>query len=155
MKRYWKFWKGQTVITKWKLMSSANTKLRLGRPRMISHTTSRKIYRMQRKKSQAISTSLKQSCVALSACTIGRYWKYSRLQGSVAREKPLLPTPQNYSLQYTKQLLGNPENLWNKIIWSHETKRELEPRGRRKNGLIHNYHRRLQAITDVKGSTTQ
>lgn len=120
----------QTVINKWKIRGSVKTKPRSGRPTKISATTARKIVRDAKKNPQITSAeiqdSLKTSGVAVSRCTIRRHLQKNGLHGRVARRKPLLRKCHKVSrLQYAKQHRDKPQNFWNKVIWSDETKIEL------------------------------
>lgn len=120
----------QTLIKKWKLRGSVETKPRSGRPTKISATAARKIARDAKKNPQITSAeiqeSLKKTGVAVSRCTIRRHLNKNGLHGRVARRKPLLRKCHKASrLQYAKQHRDKPQNFWNKVIWSDETKIEL------------------------------
>lgn len=120
----------QTLIKKWKMRESVETKSRSGRPTKISATTARKIVWDAKKNPQITSAeiqdSLKKSGVVVSRCTIRRHLKKNGLHGRVARRKPLLRKCHKASrLQYSKQPRDKPQNFWNKVIWSDETKIEL------------------------------
>ena len=86
----------QTLIKKWKMRGSVETKPRSGRPTKISATTTRKIVRDAKKNPQIISgeiqDSLKTCGVAVSRCTI--------------RRNKLSP------LQYAKQHRDKPQTFW-------------------------------------------
>lgn len=120
----------QTLIKKWKMRGSVETKPRSGRPTKISATTARKIVRDAKKNPQItsgeIQDSLKTCGVAVSRCTIRRHLKKDGLHGRVARRKPLLRKCHKVSrLQYAKQHRDKPQTFWHKVIWSDETKIEL------------------------------
>lgn len=117
----------QTLIKKWKMRDSVETKSRSGRPTKVSATTARKIVRDAKKNPQITSAkiqdSLKKSGVVVSRCTIRRHLKKNGLHGRVASRKPLLRKCHKASrLQYSKQHRDKPQNFWNKVIWSDETK---------------------------------
>lgn len=69
----------QTLIKKWKMRGSVETKQRSGRPTKISATTARKIVRDAKKNPQIasgeIQGSLRTCGVAVSRCTIRRHLK--------------------------------------------------------------------------------
>lgn len=122
----------QTLIKRWKreIRDSVETKPRSGRPTKISATAARKNVRDAKKNPQITSAeiqdSLKKSGVDVSRCTIRRHLKKNGLHGRVARRKPLLrQCHKNSRLLYAKQHRDKPQNFWNKIIWSDETKIEL------------------------------
>lgn len=120
----------QSLIKKWKIRGSVDTKPRSGRPTKISATTARKIVRDVKKNPQTTSgdlqASLQKSGVAVSRSTIRRHLKKTGLHGRIARRKPLLrQCHKTARLKYAKQHLEKPESFWHKIIWSDETKIEL------------------------------
>ena len=116
----------QTLIKKWKMRGSVETKPRSGRPTKISATTARKIVRDAKKNPQITSGEIQDSrktCgVAVSRYTIRRYLKKDGLHGRVARRKPLLRKCHKVSrLRYAKQHRDKPQTFWHKVIWSGET----------------------------------
>ncbi|CAJ0940981.1 unnamed protein product [Ranitomeya imitator] len=101
-----------------------------GRPTKMSFTTAREIVWDSKKNPQITSAEiqdfLKTSGVAVSRCTIRRHLKKNVLHGQVTRRKPLVRKCYKvFCLQYAKQHRDKPQNFWNKVIWSDETKIEL------------------------------
>lgn len=120
----------QTIIKKWKTRGTTDIKPRSGRPSKISPTTARKIVRDVKKTprltSQEIQQSLKESHVEVSSSTVRRHMGKYGLHGRVARKKPLLrKCHKDARLKYAKLNRDKPQNFWEKIMWSDETKIEL------------------------------
>ena len=82
----------QSLIKKWKIQGSLDTKPRSGRPRKISAKTARRIVRDTKKNPQVtsgeIQAALEKDSVVVSRSTIRRYLNKNELHGRVARRKP-------------------------------------------------------------------
>ena len=113
----------QTLIKKWKTRDSVETKPRSGRPTKISATTARKIVGNAKKNPQINSAEI-QDCKKWCGCfKMHNKEKKNGLHGRVARRKPLVRKCHKAArLQYAKQNRDKPQNVWNKVIWSDETK---------------------------------
>ena len=110
----------QTLIKKWKMRGSVETKPRSGRPTKISATTARKIVRDAKKTPQTTSgeihNSLKTCGVVVSRCTIRRHLKKDGFHGRLAKRKTLLRKCHKVScLQYAKQHRDKPQTFWHKV----------------------------------------
>ena len=103
----------QTLIKKWKMRDSVETKLQSGFQPQLPGSIVQDEKKDPQITSADIQDSLKKCGVAVSRCTVRRHYKKNGLHGRVARRKPLLHTKQP---AYDK-----PQNFWNKVIWSDET----------------------------------
>ena len=120
----------KTLIRKWKMSNSVKPKPRDGRPRKLSAKSVRRIVREVVQQPQTTASDLQESLreggIQVSTSTIRRELNNSGLYGRVARKKPLLrPQHKNARLRFAKKHIDEPQNFWNKVIWTDETKIEL------------------------------
>ena len=82
----------QTLMKKWKMRDSVETKPRSGRPTNISATTDRKIVLDAKKNPQITSAeiqdSLKECGLAVSRCTIRRHLRKNGLKKDISTQMP-------------------------------------------------------------------
>ncbi|KAA8584158.1 hypothetical protein FQN60_007943 [Etheostoma spectabile] len=97
----------QSLIKKWKILGSLNTKPRSGRPRKISTKTARRIVQDAKKNPQVtsgeIQAALEKDGVVVARSTIRQYLNKNELHGRVARKKPLLSQCHKKSPAYSEE----------------------------------------------------
>uniref|UniRef100_A0A803K548 Transposase n=1 Tax=Xenopus tropicalis TaxID=8364 RepID=A0A803K548_XENTR len=120
----------KTVIIKCRKYGTTVTLPRTGRPSKIDEKTRRKLVREATKRPTATLKEL-QEYLASTGCvvhvtTIYHTLHMSGLWGTVARRKPFL-TKKNIQarLHFAKTHLKSPKSMWEKVLWSDETKVEL------------------------------
>ncbi|KAA8585798.1 hypothetical protein FQN60_007367 [Etheostoma spectabile] len=97
----------QSLIDKWKILGSLNTKPRSGRPRKISAKTAKRIVWDAKKHPQVtsgeIQAALEKDGVVVAMSTIRWYFNTNELHGRVARKKPLLRQCHKKKPAYSEQ----------------------------------------------------
>uniref|UniRef100_A0A8C4RKI3 Transposase Tc1-like domain-containing protein n=1 Tax=Erpetoichthys calabaricus TaxID=27687 RepID=A0A8C4RKI3_ERPCA len=118
-------------IRNWKATVTVAVKpSRSGRPRKIQEWHMSRIVRMVTDNPQITSTDLQEHVsadgVSVHRSTIQHNLHKEHLYGRVMRKKPFLHSPHKQSrLLYANAHVDKPDSLWNKVLWTDETKMEL------------------------------
>ena len=118
------------IIYKWRASKTVSSLPRSGRPKKLTERTKRKLVRKVTSNpamtSKDLQEHLAESNVHVHRSTIRRVLNDSGLHARVARKKPLLRKQNKQArLNFAKSHLDKPDDYWNHILWSDETKIEL------------------------------
>ena len=119
-----------SIIRKWKKFGTTRTLPRAGRPSKLSERERRALFREVTKNPMVTLPELQHSSVergeSSRRTTISAAIHQSGLYGRVARRKPPLSKRHMAAhLEFAKMHLKDSQTIWNKILWSDETKIEL------------------------------
>ncbi|KAL7826753.1 hypothetical protein AOLI_G00319620 [Acnodon oligacanthus] len=120
----------QSIIRKWKEYGTTVNLQRQGRPPKLTGRTRRALIRGAAKRPMVTLDEMQRSTAqvgeSVHRTTISRALHKCGLYGRVARRKPLLKENHKKSrLQFARSHVGDTANMWNKVLWSDETKIEL------------------------------
>ena len=120
----------KTIIKKWKVYGTTKTLPRSGRPSKLDDRARRRLIREATKRPMATLQELQafmaKTGQSVHVTTISQALHKSGLYGRVARRKPLLKKAHLESrLKYAKKHSGDSVAMWQKVLWSDETKMEL------------------------------
>ncbi|XP_062847483.1 uncharacterized protein LOC134309924 [Trichomycterus rosablanca] len=120
----------QSIIRKWKEYGTTVNLPRQGRPPKLTGRTRRALIRDAAKRPMVTLDEMQRSTAqvgeSVHRTTISRALHKCGLYGRVARRKPLLKENHKKSrLQFARSHVGDTANMWNKVLWSDETKIEL------------------------------
>lgn len=118
------------VIAKWKVLKTTSNVPRSGRPRKISEKTARILVREAKRNprvtSRQLQVELAESGVHVHTSTISRHLTTAGLSARTPRKKPLLTRKHREArLKYAKTNIEKPQDFWNNVLWTDETKIEL------------------------------
>ena len=118
------------VIYKWKEFHTTANLPKSGRPAKLTKRTLRKLVQDVSKdpklSGKDLQASLATAGVNVHPSTIRKALNKEGLHGRIARKKPLL-SKKNVAarLQFAKQHVDKPQQFWDKILWTDESKIEL------------------------------
>ncbi|KAK3560030.1 hypothetical protein QTP86_033826, partial [Hemibagrus guttatus] len=136
------------IIRKWKTYKTTDNLPRSGAPRKISPRGVKMITRMVSKNSRTtrgdLVNDLQRAGTKVTKATISNTLHHQGLKSCSARRVPLLkPVHVRARLKFAREHLDDPEEDWENVIWSDETKIELFGKNstchvwRRKNAELH------------------
>ncbi|KAK3507466.1 hypothetical protein QTP70_021833 [Hemibagrus guttatus] len=136
------------IIRKWKTYKSTDNLPRSGAPRKISPRGVKMITRMVSKNPRTtrgdLVNDLQRAGTKVTKATIDNTLRHQGLKSCSARRVPLLkPVHVRAHLKFAREHLDDPEEDWENVIWSDETKIELFGKNstcrvwRRKNAELH------------------
>ena len=119
-----------SIIRKWKLHHTTQALPRKGRPSKLSAQTRRRLVREATERPtitlKELQSSVAGSGVMVHQSTISRALHNTGLYGRVARKKPLLKKYHlKARLEFARKHESDPAAMWEKVLWSDETKIEL------------------------------
>ena len=118
------------IVYKWRKFKTTVTLPRSGRPTKISPRTNRKIIKEVTKNPRVTSKDLQATLalanVSVHDSTIRKRLNKNGVHGRIARRKPLL-SKKNIAarLKFTKEHIDDPQDFWNNVLWTDESKVEL------------------------------
>lgn len=120
----------RSIIHKWRSNGSVTPRHRTGRPVKISERSARKLVQELSRDpavtSDQLQRQLAQAGTHVHVATVKRALHRQGYSGRVARRKPLLSKKHRAArLQFARQQLQKPENYWQRVLWTDETKIEL------------------------------
>ncbi|KAK3545944.1 hypothetical protein QTP70_016948, partial [Hemibagrus guttatus] len=136
------------IIRKWKTYKTTNNLPRFGAPRKISPRGVKMITRTVSKNPRTtrgdLVNDLQRAGTKVTKATISNTLRHQGLKSCSARRVPLLkPIHVRAHLKFAREHLDDPEEDWENVIWSDETKIELFGKNstcrvwRRKNAELH------------------
>ncbi|KAK3560862.1 hypothetical protein QTP86_022609, partial [Hemibagrus guttatus] len=136
------------IIRKWKTYKTTDNLPRSGAPRKISPRGVKMITRMVSKNPRTtwgdLVNDLQRAGTKVTKATISNTLRHQGLKSCSARRVPLLkPVHVRARLKFAREHLDDPEEDWENVIWSDETKIELFGKNstcrvwRRKNAELH------------------
>ena len=119
-----------SIIRKWKLHHTTQALPRKGRPSKLSAQTRRRLVREATERPtitlKELQSSVAGSGVMVHQSTISRGLHNTGLYGRMARKKPLLKKYHlKARLEFARKHESDPAAMWEKVLWSDETKIEL------------------------------
>lgn len=122
-----------SIIKKWKVYHTTQTLPRSGRPSKLSSRARRKLVRYASKRPMATMKQLKELLAEtgenVHESTISRSLRKAKL-GKMAPRKPMQKGAHLQSrVEFAKKHLTDPVNVWQRVLWSDETKLELSVSG--------------------------
>ncbi len=138
----------EAIIRKWKTYKTTDNLPRSGAPRKISPRGVKMITRTVSKNPRTtrgdLVNDLQRAGTKVTKATISNTLRRQRLKSCSARRVPLLkPVHVQARLKFAREHLDDPEEDWENVIWSDETKIELFGKNstccvwRRKNAELH------------------
>ncbi|RXM34592.1 Pleiotrophin [Acipenser ruthenus] len=120
----------RAILSKWRKFGTVVNLPRSGRPAKISPRARRKIVqevtKNPRTTSRDLQASLASAKVSVHDSTIRKTLGKNGIHGRVARRKPLLTKKNmNARLKFAKKHLDDPQEFWNNVLWTDESKVEL------------------------------
>ncbi|MBN3277122.1 TCB1 transposase, partial [Polyodon spathula] len=119
----------ESIIRKWKLHHTTEPLPRKGHPSKLSTQTRRRLVRATERPTitlKELQSSMAGRGVMVHQSTISRALHNTGLYGRVARKKPLLKKYHlKARLQFVRKHESYPAAMWEKVLWSDETKIEL------------------------------
>ena len=120
----------RAILSKWRKFGTVVNLPRSGRPAKISPRARRKIVqevtKNPRTTSRDLQASLASAKVSVHDSTIRKTLGKNGIHGRVARRKPLLTKKNmNAHLKFAKKHLDDPQEFWNNVLWTDESKVEL------------------------------
>ncbi len=132
------------IIRKWKTYKTTDNLPRSGAPRKISPRGVKMITRTVSKNPRTTRGDLQRAGTKVIKATISNTLRRQGLKYSSARRVPLLkPVHVQARLKFAREHLDDPEEVWENVKWSDETKIELFGKNstcrvwRRKNAELH------------------
>jgi len=118
------------IITKWKKLNMTVNFPRTGAPCKISprgvSMILRKVRNHPRTTREELVNDLKRAETTFSKVTVGNTLRRHGLKSCMARKVPLLkPASVKVRLKFANDHLDDPEESWEKVMWSDETKIKL------------------------------
>uniref|UniRef100_A0A8D0AGA8 Transposase n=1 Tax=Sander lucioperca TaxID=283035 RepID=A0A8D0AGA8_SANLU len=118
------------IIRKWKKLNMTVNLPRTGAPCKISprrvSMILRKVRNQPRTTREELVNDLKRAGTTVSKVTVGNTLRHHGLKSCMARKVPLLkPAHVKARLKFANDHLDDPEESWEKVMWSDETKIEL------------------------------
>ncbi|KAI4889577.1 hypothetical protein NFI96_032523, partial [Prochilodus magdalenae] len=118
------------IIRKWKKLNMTVNLLWTGAPRKISprgvSMILRKVRNQSRTTREELVNDLKRAGTTVSKFTAGNTLRHHSLKSCMARKVPLLNSAHVQArLKFAHDHLDDPEESWEKVLWSDETKIEL------------------------------
>ncbi|MBN3274470.1 TCB1 transposase, partial [Polyodon spathula] len=120
----------KTIIEKWKVYGTTKTLPRSGRPSKLDDQARRRLNREATKRTMATlqeqQAFMSNTGQSVHESTLSQALHKFGLYGRVARRKPLLKKAHLEScLKYAKKHSRDSVAMWQKVLWSDETKMEL------------------------------
>ena len=118
------------IIRKWKTYKTTDNLPRSGAPRKISpcgvKTITRTVSKNPRTTRGDLVNDLQRAGTKVTMATISNTLRHQGLKSCSARRVPLLkPVHVQARLKFAREHLDDPEEDWENVIWSDETKIEL------------------------------
>ncbi|KAI4874042.1 hypothetical protein NFI96_000107 [Prochilodus magdalenae] len=118
------------IIRKWKKLNMTVSLPRTGAPHKISprgvSMILRKVRNQPRTTREELVNDLKRAGTTVSKVTVGNTLRRHSLKSCMARKVPLLKSAHVQArLKFAHDHLDDPEESWEKVLWSDETKIEL------------------------------
>lgn len=150
------------IIYKWREFKTVATLPRRGRPAKMTARAQRRmvseVRRNPRASAKALQTSLAHANISVHTSTIRKCLNKNGFHGRTPRRKPLL-TKKNIAarLKFAKDHHDVPQQFWDNILWTDETKIELFGRNTqryvwRKSGTAHQHQNIIPTVKYGGGS---